>query len=134
MSTELSQPDVPLVAPQMVRCPDCKGAGRGGPNTTDGSKDDDCSSCSGGGITSLERAILFIEGFADDPAQEGVREILEGLVAVNDTLLTPLELAAVRAAVDAAASGERRDPPLGRLGMAALSEKLERIAELQDSN
>lgn len=82
----------------------------------------------------VERAIMFIEGFADDPGQEGVGELLEGLTAVNDTLLTPDELAAVRAAVEAAASGERRDPPLGRLAAAALLEKLDRMAESQSSN
>lgn len=30
-------------------CPDCGGAGRGGPNTTDGGEHDDCSTCSGEG-------------------------------------------------------------------------------------
>ncbi|MFU3805810.1 hypothetical protein ACM7G9_09115 [Pseudomonas aeruginosa] len=30
-------------------CPDCRGAGRGGPNTTDGGPNDDCCTCSGTG-------------------------------------------------------------------------------------
>lgn len=30
-------------------CKDCGGTGRGGPNTTDGSQDDDCCTCSGEG-------------------------------------------------------------------------------------
>lgn len=30
-------------------CPDCNGAGRGGPNTTDGAPEDDCAGCSATG-------------------------------------------------------------------------------------
>ena len=34
-------------------CPDCYGVGRGGPNTTDGTQDDDCCACSGSGTVGV---------------------------------------------------------------------------------
>lgn len=99
----------------------------------------------------VEHAIGFIEGFADDPSQEGVGQLLEGLAAVNDTSLSAAELATVRAALQAyadwgmgdpmarlsyledMASNQNTLPPLGAAGVAALLEKLERMAELQTS-
>lgn len=95
----------------------------------------------------LGRAIGFIEGFADDATQEGVGELLEGLVKLNDTALTRVELATVRAAVQAyhdlgmadpasrlsylghIASNQNTIPPLSKLGVCALLEKLDRMAE-----
>ena len=58
----------------------------------------------------VEHAIGFIEGFAGDPSQEGVGQLLEGLVAVNDTSLSSAELATVRAAVQAYADWGMGDP------------------------
>ena len=41
-----------LAAIGNVQCPDCGGVGRGGSNTTDGGKHDDCCRCSGTGVGS----------------------------------------------------------------------------------
>lgn len=96
----------------------------------------------------VEQAIKFVEGFVGDAEQKGLAPLLDGLVKVNDTTLSPAELATVQAAVQAyadwgmgdpmarlsyleeIASAQGKLPPLCRLEIAALQEKLERMTEI----